>query len=253
MHRAVAPSVAAVATARLAATSGAMLIAGPLLAQAAPAPAAPTREQQRMIGDFARCLVEKHRSEAVEFVLDSNVASNKPAIPSRRARRDCSSGRSALAKMDGPQRDTLLFALGDALVREEFPTFAPRVVETAQPLPAGNLVDTLWPLEACRKCKPRQLKDVRHARTRSQAILAPQVFGECVVRTDPANAHGLIVAEPGSASEGSALKALAPAFSHCVMAGARFEADRAFMRGILAVSYYRIAHAPRVRQPGAEK
>ena len=80
--------------------------------------------------------------------------------------------------------------------------------------------------------------------------MAPIVFGECVVRTDPARAHVLLMTPPGSLAERAAIDALAPAFGDCVVQGGRFTATRPILRGLVAISYYRLAHAARVA-PGA--
>jgi hypothetical protein len=231
-----------------------LLVAG--VARPAPTIVEPTPEQRHVIADYAWCLARKHRVEAVELVLNQGVPRVAARVPSRRAVEDCVPAQAArrdLDPLDGPRKDAFLFGLADVLAREEFPAFDPNVIGTAQPLPTSHLVDALWPLDSCKKCNPEQLKRLEEVRARASAVLAPQMFGECVVRTDPENAHRLIMTEPASQDERSTLQSLGSAFGECVMQGSQFRADRALLRGVVALSYYRIAHAPRVELSGAQK
>ena len=210
----------------------------------------PTPEQRELISAIARCLVEHHRTEAADFVLHRTVW-----MPSRRSSRDCVPPKSARRNVDAllkKQRDTLLFEVAGNLVRKEFQAFDHAVIGMAQFLPSSGLVDTLWPPEACKECKPEQIKKVEEARARVEKIMAPHIFGECVVRTDTANAHRVIMAAPDSPQEDSAIQSIAPALNHCVTEGSQLKVARSLMRGILAVSYYRLAHAPRAQQVRAQ-
>ena len=212
-----------------------------------------------VVDAFAQCVVAKHPSDAATYVLgnvtDRRTAprfsvprslKDKTCIPSQASREDA----RLLPELS---EDAVKAALADALVRREFPSFDGRVIKMAKPLPSGTLVDTLFPPDACNKCDARRKAEFEDARLKLNNVMAPIIFGECAVRTDPANAHALIISEPSSAEETAYISALAAAFDNCLTKGAQFTASRSVLRGLIAISYYRIAHAPRVDLAGAPK
>jgi hypothetical protein len=145
------------------------------------------------------------------------------------------------------EKEQLRPAFAEALVRNEFPNADASVISTAQPLDYGKLVDSLWPPDACKNCRGEQLEDFENARGRSAALMAPLIFGECIVRTDPVNAHRLLMTDPASADEAAAVSALQPAFSNCVAEGQHLNTTRSVVRDVVALNYYRLARAPRAQ------
>lgn len=218
---------------------------------AAPAPSsAPPQLARQAITEFARCVAKRHPREAADYVLRKNTPISATIWAERRlADRVCVPGGSnrddakALLKLPAELRAVL----AEVLVREEFPTFDASLINAAQPLGYANLVESLWPADACKKCKPDRLKEFEEMRAKASALMAPLVFGECAVRTDPANAHRLLMTEADSAEETSALRALGVAFAQCVSGGIKFTTTRKVVREALALNYYRLAHAPRVQ------
>ena len=146
--------------------------------------------------------------------------------------------------------DRLRPPLAEALVREDFPAFDARLIETAQPLDYGKVVEQLWPAGTCKGCNAARLKEIELARARSTAVMGPLTFAECVTRTDPASAHKMLMSETDTPEESAALRALGSAFEQCVVAGDEFKIVLVDLRTSLALSYYRLAHAPRVRTKG---
>lgn len=219
-----------------------------------------TQVSRQAIADFSRCVVHRHRRQAVESVLRKSprvwqvtssaerTLADRACLPPGMSRDES----QALLKMQKDEK--LRPAFAEALVRKEFRTFDPQVITTAQPLEYGKLVDSLWPPDACKDCKGEQLRQFQDARAKSTELLAPLVFGECVVRTDPANAHRLLMTESGSADESATFGVLGPALSNCVTEGSRMTATKRALREAVALNFYRLAHAPRV-QPiaGASK
>lgn len=222
-------------------------------ADATTPPSTTTAEDRRIAKDFARCLVQNYRDEAVKLALSKRkLPGGKYQAQSLRSYRNCTpdyAKRRGTSSQRTLPLDALLFALSDELVRQEFPTFDPNLIRTAQPLPTAGLLDEIWPVDPGKKPSKR----VEEARARANSFLAPQMFGECAVRTDPAGAHRLLMTTAGSAAESSALRALQAAFGHCVTQGSQFTASRESLRGIVALSYYRLAHAPRVQPAGAKQ
>ena len=217
---------------------------------------AATPEERRTIAEFAHCLTEGSPTEAAQFVLKTGSWKERP-LSSKKPRQRCVPAGETLRDLDVLQEthpDGFLFALADALMRRELSSFESAVIERAQPLPSGGLVDALWPSKACSsECGSTRSQEVQRTRERASYILGPQLYGECVVRTDPAGAHKLIMSEVDSANERAAVQALAPALAECVMQGSQLKASRSLLRGLLALSYYRIAHSPRADQYGAQK
>jgi hypothetical protein len=203
------------------------------------------------IAAFAACLAKRHRSEAADYVIRANVPfSTTLRAEKKLADRACvpatSSRGDAKAMLKLPKE--LRAALAEALVRQEFPVFDASQTGTARPLDYANMPENLWPNASCKKCKPEKLRESEDARAKASKLMAPLVFGECAVRTDPANSHRLLLTEVGSPEEDAALSALQPAFADCVIDGLQFSISRAAVRDIVALNYFRLARAPRVQQ-----
>jgi hypothetical protein len=164
---------------------------------------------------------------------------DRACVPARSTRNDA----KALVKLP----EELRAALAEALVHEEFPTFHPDQVNAARPLGYANMVESLWPADSCKKCNGERRGEFEAARTKARKLTEPLVFGECAVRTAPANAHRLLLTKAGSPEEKAALHSLRRAFERCVPEGSRFGMSRTAVRDLIALNYYRLARAPRVQ------
>jgi hypothetical protein len=207
---------------------------------------------RQLVDSFARCLAEKHPKEAQQYALNQlptwrrdstdalSTLNDRRCIPPQANSQDV----RALRKFP---EDTLKPAVAGALVRQELRTFDAALITTAKPLPSATLADKLWIRpEECKNCGAERIKEIAHAREVTSNAMAPHVFAECVVRTDPAKAHELLMTEPASAGERSAFDALAPALSNCLARDLKFTALRGAMRDLIALNYYRLAHGPRI-------
>jgi hypothetical protein len=211
-----------------------------------------------LVDAFAQCIVAKHASDAIPYVLNSYTdwRERPPSTPRALKDKSCIPGQAAehdanlLLQLS---EDSIKVALAGALVRREFPTFDANVIDTAKALPSSTLVDKLFPPDGCRKCEAKRKVEFEDARAKLNNVMAPTIFGECAVRTDPAHAHALIHSWAASAEETAAFDALGAAFSNCLGQGAHFTATRSTLRGLVAISYYRIAHAPRAELAGTAK
>lgn len=217
---------------------------------------AATAEYRPLVAEYAQCIVARDRAGASDFALRKNIEWTKTGEWTVRRLLD-KSCRPAQATKEQAETlgkmtpDMLRPSIADALVRVESPAFDQGLVTNAQPLPAGGLVDSLWPPDACKKCDAEQRKEFDEARAKTSASMTPYIFAECAVRADPGNAHRLLMADVNSASETSAFAALAPAFGQCVAEDAKINSSRTVLRGLIALSYYRLAHAPRVTTASA--
>jgi hypothetical protein len=237
--------------ARSCAIAIAAFVALPAAAYAAAVPAPKSQPSRAMIADFANCLSKRHHREAADYVIRTKIPfesliraekrlSDRACIPTRSSRAEA----KALLKLP----EELRAALGEALVREEFPTFSISQISAAQPLDYANMVERLWPADACKKCDPDRRKKFEHARATATELTLPLVFGECVVRTDPQNAHRLLSTKANSSEEKAALSSLQIAFQDCVIEGSQISRNRSAVRDLVALNYYRLARAPRVQQ-----
>lgn len=236
----------------------------PLLANAAisvaqPIPPGVTAAQfsdRKVVEQFAGCVVQRHRLAAKTFVLNKL----EDWRPSARSGLDAMRYENCVPASASPtdaslvrklSDDAFKVALAGALVREEFPAFDAALIATAKPTASG-MVGNLFPAD-CKKCNEKQKAELADARAKMANIMAPAIFGECAIRTDPRDAHSLIMAAAGSTEEASSFAALRLAFSDCLLQGGQFTATRSVLRGLLAISYYRLAHAPRIALAGTTK
>jgi hypothetical protein len=213
---------------------------------------------RRVVDAFAECVVAKHQSDAATYVLNSYTdwrdapLSTPSELKDRRCIPPDASSQDA-SFLPNLSENAIKVALAGALVRRELPTFNAAVIKTAKALPSATLVDRLFPPEGCKKCNTERKAKFEDARVKLNNVMAPIIFGECAVRADPMNAHALIMSSPASAEETASFAALGEAFSDCLAKGSQFTATRSMLRGVLAISYYRLAHAPRVELAGAPK
>jgi hypothetical protein len=219
---------------------------------AAPAPSSIGSQD---VGLFAGCLAKRHRRAVTDYVIRADI----PTSAIIRAEKSLADPACVPAGSSRAEAKTLLNlpeelrpALAEMLVREEFPIFEVSQISAAQPLDYAKTAERLWP--ACAGCEPRKLKQVEAARARAARLMAPLAFGECAVRTDPADSHRLLLAEVGSPEEAAALRSLQPAFEQCVMPDERLGMSRTAARGLISLNYYRLARSQRVRPaPGGAK
>ncbi|WP_228243798.1 hypothetical protein [Porphyrobacter sp. GA68] len=68
---------------------------------------------------------------------------------------------------------------------------------------------------------------------------ATERFGQCVIQTSASDVRGLILSPPDSSAETSALAAIVPALSPCIIEGQEVKFDRSSLRFILSMALYR--------------
>jgi hypothetical protein len=239
----------------------AALFASSAVSSAQPVPKEITAEQfedARVIDAFAKCVVAKHPSDSANYVLNSysdwrtaptstpGKLKDKGCIPAQASSQDT----SLVLKLS---ENAIKAALAEALARREFRAFDATAIKTAKPLQSGSLVDSLFPPDACKKCGAKQKAEFEDARVKLNNLMAPIIFAECAVRTDPENAYAVIMSERASAEETASFNAMQPAFNSCLVRGLQFTTTRSVLRGLLALSHYRIAHAPRLKLAGASE
>jgi hypothetical protein len=202
------------------------------------------REARRMARRFAQCVVKRHPNPAM-LVATTDI-SNLEIVRkySMLQDTDCAfqadrSNSSFRLSLSG---NGLRYALAEALVNAQFPepwpaiSTAPaimhRVYDPARFIPPpGN------------KYTAAQLKMIEEVKSLDQGLAFAEVFGECVARADPLNAHLLLTTLPVSPEEDAAVQALYLRLPGCVPAGQKVTINVDIVRGAVALSYYRLAKA----------
>jgi hypothetical protein len=179
-------------------------------------------EERRMMAEFAACVVHR-RPRIVEAVVlkDRDMPYdllNPDCIP------DAAPHLSAYAPFV-----LIRYALADALIQRD------------ASLTVRDL-SSIAPLEH----EQRLGDDVSEAAQRTAATSAAvSRYGECIVRTAPAEAGRLVRSGITTPQEDSAFAALKPALSSCLFQGQTGKFSRDVLRGTVALNYYRLAKAPR--------
>ena len=83
--------------------------------------------------------------------------------------------------------------------------------------------------------------------------VALRQFADCAARRNPAAAHAAVIAEPGSAADTAAFKALGPSLSACLPSGTTLKFSRAMLSGLFAEVMYRQSLAVTGTALGAAK
>lgn len=172
-------------------------------------------EARRVMVAYSRCLVLRNRRGVERFLAVTPGSAGWNEAGARTATTDC--------LYSGQLRfDAALFrgTLYEAMYRNEFAS------RPARDLAAAPAIQYA--------ADPASLDE------RQRGWLALQNFGDCIVRASGPAAHGLIVAEPGTAGEQQAFVALTPTFRGCLTAGVELRFSRALIRGLVAESLYRL-------------
>jgi hypothetical protein len=208
-----------------------------------------TRKVQAEYGD---CVVKKQPAAAREFVITpwfepGALRRILPKVGDSWCLLAASASFGSEMRFPG---DTMRYALADALVRREFASASPSLKD-AGPIVQPVLDESEYVPRSGRKAKQSELNELAENRQKRIATIYLAHFGECVVRSDPANSYALLMAEPDSVQEGAAFKAMRPTFGGCLAAGEKLEFSKSTLRGTIAMNYYRLAHAPRVATASA--
>lgn len=198
---------------------------------------------------FAECVVKKRAEMAARFVLDQSEESRKP-LASKLADGNCllTAAKSEdfdeiRMRFDG---DFMKYALADALVRSQLAS-APIVdVNSIAPLRYPQTDLTEYTLPEGKRLKPAQLQEFEDRRNRALADAYLAQFGECVVRAASSNAYRLLMTDPETQEEATAIQGLTPALRGCLDAGRTITLNKATIRGTIAYNYFRLAKAPRI-------
>jgi hypothetical protein len=214
---------------------------------------APLQETREVMARFAACTVKLHPAEAAQYVLESKSWAQTDKKVRRIADSECMTDtameKNAIVALRLPG-DTMRYALAEALVQRELKSFDAPLIQAAQPLAQVAVSESEFTPKPGKKYKPAELQKLEESLAAAKLRAAVTRYGECVVRTDPGNAYRLLNTKPSSPEEGTVFQQLMPAFAQCLEAGAEFKSNRTVLRGVLALNYYRLAHAPRV-QPAA--
>jgi hypothetical protein len=211
----------------------------------------PEDQTRRIIAEFARCAVAKHPNAAAHYLLGNaakveiKTLSDADCLP-----KETYENFAEFAMLMPPA--VFSYALADALVNAEFPTFSVSQVQDAAALTPETVDLTKFTPKPGKNYKREELEKLEKDKADALAHAAFAVFGECVVHESPSAAHTLIRAQPTSPEEAAAIQSLMPALGRCLDQGENFQANQTSLRGIVALSYYRVAHAPRVQQQAAK-
>ncbi len=205
---------------------------------------------------FGECVVKRYPKRAAEYLLQPyvNLADRNRQLD-RMDLGDCLTnvvdGFSDIA-MTLPG-DTLRYAQAPPLVRASF-GFAPvRDFKGVPPLRHAVYNEADFNLDNPASAKARKEFEEAKALQRGATFLSR--FGECVVRTDPANSFALTMAVPESVEDKARMAALVPVLASCLGPGQQLAFERSLLRGTIANNYFRLATAARTVRatPGATR
>jgi hypothetical protein len=215
---------------------------------------APPPEARLMARTFANCIVRMWPVAAATVIL--NDLPNDIIIKKYSTLRDprClfeaeKSGRGVMLSFPG---DSFRFVVAEALVNAQLPQPIAQVSAIA-PLQHRAHDPNKFVPKPRKRYRQKELELLQRAKLIDEGQAFARRFGECAVRADPVNAHRLLFTQPESAEETAAITALIPKARRCIPTGEKLEVNRAIMRGTIAVSYYRLARAPRVAAPQVAK
>lgn len=186
-------------------------------------------EAQRVMNDYARCVLIRRSSLAMRF-LQTPPRSREAARAGSRAATNVCLGRGELSFHAPLFRGSLFEALYD---RE----FGRRGAEDLGAVP---------PIDYAADHPDRESDIARQQTSLRQ-------FADCAVRADPAAAHSLIASEVTSEAESRAFAALGPELNGCLPQGIELRFSRPVLRGLIAETLYRLSAAKAGRPMFADR
>jgi hypothetical protein len=206
--------------------------------------AATDRDTRQVYEDFTQCIVKMYPEAAAQLVLSTERSDDFIKRHPNVVTSDCLLFDGSLIM---PAGDYLRYGLAEALVRKEYAGGLPADIGQAGPVPHVTLNEAGYLPKPGKKLNPKELAKLQEQRNRDVAIRLVSIYGECIVRTDPAAALRLELTKPDSAQEAEAFNAMTGALSSCLPEGETIHLDKAVARGTVAMNLYRLAHAPRVQ------
>lgn len=201
------------------------------VAQARPAPEDPTTtEKLRLLAEFTDCVTaQKSRQPAIQAFL--RTLPDRPGFyeASMKAA-DLTCLNHAATRIHGTfemrlQPNTFRDALFPSLYRREFRKTGPVAdLKALPPLRLSNEFDG----------DPAELPP---------EFIAGRLFGDCVAREDSADAHALLLAQPASTEETTAIERLKPAFTACIRQGQTVSLTRAAVRATVGEAMLKLSRA----------
>jgi hypothetical protein len=204
------------------------------------------KETRTLMYAYAKCVVDREPRRASESLLANIDNATFIKKYDRLIIGQCLVRETHAAARMTFKGDLYRFALADALVKREL---------AAQPVPDISAVPRLehrepgpepGPFDAKGKklSAGEYLQALRDYRERVTFSFLSK-YGECVVRTAPAESKALLVTVPDSVEEASRFDALKPTLATCMPEGHTVSFGRVALRGSLAINYYRLAHTAR--------
>jgi hypothetical protein len=202
------------------------------------------KDTRRVAYDYAQCVVGRHFASASAALLSDTDNSTM-----MKGHDDLIDGQCLVRTVHGGAQmkfpgDLYRYALADALVAREFAAAPAIDPSNTPPLQRRSAWATPAPLPANASKRERAkyqdaLKDFEEA----QSFRVFGLFGECVVRNNPAAAKALLSTRVESAGEDAAFQALHTALGECLPEGKTLAFGKLVLRGTIAVNYYRLGRA----------
>jgi hypothetical protein len=243
-----------------------LLLAASAFAVAAPAAAAPpwgdtdltnnakdlsTKDTRAVVHQYAKCVVKRQPRKAADAIQRNlDASAMRKAYPAL-IDGDCLRGGPMEVLRASFSGDLYRYAIADALVGRDLAAWSPtefsalpRLDHNAPGEPPAQ-VDRKG-----RKIKQAAYQAAVASYDESRAFTYLSLYGECVVRSMPADAKALLLTKPDSAEETDRFKALAPALQSCMAEGQTMKFGRTTLRGTIAINLYRLAMAARAAATG---
>jgi hypothetical protein len=202
------------------------------------------QEKRQIKEGFGACVIRRHGYRAREFVRRApgqEMTSNLKRVIDG----DCLILAAEKARSKYQHGAMMIFPastyhnmLAEALVRVDYPVHQALDFSIVPPLahaelaPADSFTTT---------AKGKRAEEERESWETARYDSIVSRIGECAVRANPAAAHALVMAEPGSQSERAAAVAIRPALGGCIGQGSTVKLNIEYIRGVLARSYWRLA------------
>ena len=196
----------------------------------------PPGQARVLVESYARCVV-RFQAVRVRAALQAYFAAGESDLP---VDRDCVGNAAYSTAEMSFTSEANRYALAEALYAADYgkrPAIAFDAVPMERPPEIGEIDPAKLPSDA------RRAQAIRESHDRAVVTRYLLIVGDCVARTAPDATKSLVMSGVETRAEAAALATIQPTLAECLPKGQTVRFNRTSLRGILALSAYRLSDA----------
>src|SRR4051812_44923749 len=202
-----------------------------------------TKETRALVHAYAKCVVGIQPSKASEAIVanvDNGTILRRYPMLLIEYCMNRQVHENVRVRFTG---DLYRYALADALVNREFAARPAPDFAGVPPLVHRHPEAPTQVTPAGKRLGKRKYEAALQSYESDVVYAFLSRYGECIARLDAIGSRALLLTRPDTPEESARFAALRPALERCMPAGRTLKFGRVTLRGLIAINFYRLAHA----------